>query len=317
MRFFLILFTLALIIASCAEDAPYEPDPQPEITINISPSRMDVNLGDTLRFTASDSHQSRLTAIWKVENIQGGDQTFGTIDSSGSSGLYTAPSAVPYQDSVSFDSVSVTATLSDDVSIIDTAWVILVDPDRIYVDTTGSDSTGAGSKYSPYRTITYAVNVAESGQIIQVGPGIYDVAGGEIFPIVIGLGVTLIGAGIDSSIVVGSGGSHDRPGAVFAIEQPAINLKDFEIRTNDSNGIGVWVQGFMSATNIIGNRITSNYCGINVSGPGNTIPTIDDNIIKLDSIGVLTKDACRPTNNSKYYRQLLDLRRPDRRFKRA
>jgi hypothetical protein len=285
MRILLILISLALLLASCGEDNPYEPDPTPDRSIHISPPRALVDLGETRDFDALNVFNASLLAVWEAQNIQGGNQTYGTIDSTG---LYTAPNSVPDQ-----DSVSIIATLIDDISIKDTAWVVLVDPTKVYVDTSGSDTTGTGSKFLPYRTITHALTQAESTQEVLVGPGIY--ADGETFPIQIPLGITLIGAGNDSTLVIGPGGRHDHAGSVFSIEQPDIQVKDFWIKTEDSNGTGIWVEGPMFASNIVRNRISSNYIGIYVSGLGNTRPTIVDNIIKQDSIGIYTDDMCLPT----------------------
>jgi parallel beta-helix repeat protein len=135
---------------------------------------------------------------------------------------------------------------------------------------------------------------AISTQTVRVGPGIYNSAGGEIFPIQIGQGITLIGAGYDSTIVEGPGGRHDRPGSVFTVELPGIQLKDFYIRTVNSDGVGIWLEGPMTATNIVDNKIVHNYYGIYVSGAGNTRPSIEDNIIRQDSVWIITNSGCQP-----------------------
>ncbi|UCC78798.1 MAG: DUF1565 domain-containing protein [Candidatus Zixiibacteriota bacterium] len=286
MRILLILLWLTLLFIACGEDNPYEPDPEPDRSIHIVPHRSLIALGDSLDFDALNVYNASIPAVWEVEGTQGGNQTYGTIDTDG---LYTAPNQVPDR-----DSVSVVATLTDDISIKDTAWAVLVDPTRIYVDTSGSDSTGTGSKYSPYRTITYTMTQAESGQEVIVGPGIYDAAGLEIFPIEITQGITLTGAGYDSTFIIGSGGRQDRAGAVLTVEQPSIQVRDFCIKTDDSNGVGVWVEGDTRFCRIEGNLITSNHYGIYVTGRGNTRPNIEDNIIKQDSIGISTADSCMP-----------------------
>lgn len=286
MRVLLILLSLTLLLIACGEDNPYEPDPQPDRSIHIVPHRALINLGDSLDFDALNVYNASIPAVWEVEGTQGGNQTYGTIDSYG---LYIAPNQVPDR-----DSVSVVATLTDDISIKDTAWAVIVDPTKVYVDTSGSDSTGTGSKYSPYRTITHTLTQAESGQEVIIGPGIYNSAGLEIFPIEITQGITLTGAGYDSTIISGSGGRHDRAGAVLTVEQPDIQVRSLAIRTDDSDGIGIWIEGITTFSRIEGNRITSNYTGIHITGSGNTRPTIEDNIIKQDSIGIYTGNMCIP-----------------------
>lgn len=55
-------------------------------------------------------------------------------------------------------------------------------PTEIFVSGTGDDS-GAGTQASPFRSISRAVQVAAPNWTIFVGPGTYDEAGGETFPI--------------------------------------------------------------------------------------------------------------------------------------
>ncbi len=71
----------------------------------------------------------------------------------------------------------------------------------IYVDAvTGSDSTGNGSVAKPYKTLTKAVAVlaaakqlSSTGVAINLSPGDYNAANGEVFPIVIPKSVTIKG----------------------------------------------------------------------------------------------------------------------------
>ncbi len=72
----------------------------------------------------------------------------------------------------------------------------------IYVDAvTGSDSSGNGSVSKPYKTLTKAVavlvaakRVSQNGVAIDLSPGDYDAANGEIFPIVVPKSVTIKGS---------------------------------------------------------------------------------------------------------------------------
>lgn len=51
-----------------------------------------------------------------------------------------------------------------------------------YVATNGSDSN-PGTENLPFRTITHAIQTADTNKTIKVAPGTYDFAGGETFPI--------------------------------------------------------------------------------------------------------------------------------------
>jgi hypothetical protein len=76
-----------------------------------------------------------------------------------------------------------------------------------YVDAAkGSNTTGDGSKEKPWFTISFALSqITGTGHTVHVAPGIYDtVMDGvfpEIFPFLIRSGISLIGAGADSTII--------------------------------------------------------------------------------------------------------------------
>src|SRR4030042_6450277 len=72
-----------------------------------------------------------------------------------------------------------------------------------YVDAiSGSNTTGTGILGNPWQTITYALGIVNGeGHTIYVAAGTYDTSLGELFPILMKNGVSLVGAGIDSSII--------------------------------------------------------------------------------------------------------------------
>jgi parallel beta-helix repeat protein len=153
----------------------------------------------------------------------------------------------------------------------------------IYVNPqTGTDSAGAGiSEAAPYKSITYALNQAQPGTVIQLAPGTYSQESGETFPLFIKQGVTLRG---DEStkgqgiLITGSGTFISR---TFARQNMTIRAdKDAVITgvtvTNPENrGTGVWVE---STNPIITNSTFTNSVrdGIFVTGTGN--PKIENNI---------------------------------------
>lgn len=68
---------------------------------------------------------------------------------------------------------------------------------EIHVDAaTGDDDSGDGSSAHPFRTIHRGIQQADVGDVVHVGPGTYDAAGGEHFPIRPGFGVTIQGTEI-------------------------------------------------------------------------------------------------------------------------
>ena len=58
----------------------------------------------------------------------------------------------------------------------------------------GDDTTGDGSSKHPFKTITRGVSAAGFGETIHVAAGTYDAANGEFFPILPGIGATIVGA---------------------------------------------------------------------------------------------------------------------------
>lgn len=62
------------------------------ISISVAPTAARVQVRHSQQFTANVSGTSRTAVIWSVNGIAGGNSAVGRVDSSG---LYTAPSAVP------------------------------------------------------------------------------------------------------------------------------------------------------------------------------------------------------------------------------
>lgn len=150
-----------------------------------------------------------------------------------------------------------------------TTSVIYVNPN------TGSDTTNAGgSQASPYKTITYALNQAQSGTVIQLAPGTYSANSGETFPLVLKPGVTLQGdqASKGQAVIINGGGKYISP--TFA-EQNITMLTDnnttisgVTVTNTSQRGTGIWVES--TNPTIINSTFTnSGREGIFVTGTGN------------------------------------------------
>lgn len=74
-----------------------------------------------------------------------------------------------------------------ELSDTDTTKITATAPTTLYVDAqNGSDETGDGSSGKPYKTITKALEMADSipgRNTVQVRPGVYNAALGEVFPL--------------------------------------------------------------------------------------------------------------------------------------
>ena len=309
MRNTFFLAAAVLFLMGCGEDNATDSDTGTEISVTVSPAREILVLNDTLRFDVFVFGTNNTGVIWEVQDIVGGNAEFGTIDETG---LYSAPAVEP-----DIDSVKISAVSEENPSKSGTSWVILVDPSKVYASPSGSDTEGTGSRNNPYRTITFALSQAETNQTVTVGSGEYDLEGGETFPIQVGLGAKIRGAGGDSTFVIGPGGSHDESGAVFSVNGDAITIERINISTADLNGVGVWLlPGIL--TKIKNNHIVSNYIGIYAKGAFSPRPFVESNIITGDSIGIATGDSAEPiirnnqiTDCGIYGLHILDFSRPD------
>jgi hypothetical protein len=92
-------------------------DPVTNISVTISPSTVSVNVVTTQQFLDSITGGTNSVTIWKVNNVTGGNDTIGRIDSNG---LYHAPVIVP-----SPTTVSVTAFSFEDQNVSATSTVTI------------------------------------------------------------------------------------------------------------------------------------------------------------------------------------------------
>lgn len=107
-----------------------------------------------------------------------------------------------------------------------------------YVATTGSNANAGTSSGVPFKTITYALSVADSASVIYIAAGTYNVALGEVFPLTINNAISLIGSAGAVNTVINAIGSSTR----VILSQPAggasllegLTIKNGEM-TGDAN----------------------------------------------------------------------------------
>jgi hypothetical protein len=86
-----------------------------------------------------------------------------------------------------------------------------------YVDASSGSDTNPGTFQAPFRTITFAVAAAGPDKVICIRPGTYDAALGEVFPIRLQQGQSLVGdtlnkgAGTTPTTIYGSGDADPAP----------------------------------------------------------------------------------------------------------
>ncbi len=112
-------------------------DPVANISVSIAPATVSVIVVTTQQFFDSIQGQgvTDLKTIWKVNNITGGDDAVGRIDSNG---LYHAPPVVPTLNPL--HTVSVTAVSYDDPKVFATSTVTITAAPVVTINSPGSSS---------------------------------------------------------------------------------------------------------------------------------------------------------------------------------
>jgi parallel beta-helix repeat protein len=158
----------------------------------------------------------------------------------------------------------------------------------IYVNSaTGADSEVSGkSEDAPYRTITYALDKAQPGTVIQIASGSYTSASGEVFPLVIKPDVSLRGDESSKGLntVITGGGRHISP--TFARQDVAVlvekdcTITGVTITNPNTRGTALWIE--YGSPTIKNNTFTnSNREGIFITATA--APTIEANVFTKNS----------------------------------
>ncbi len=118
----LVFLTVAAVILvnGCGGGSPGSPPSPPQIAVTISPTTASVPINTTQQFTDTVTGTSNTAVTWSVNGVTGGNSTVGTILSTG---LFTAPGAVP-----SPATVTVTVTSQADTSKSASASVTITGP---------------------------------------------------------------------------------------------------------------------------------------------------------------------------------------------
>jgi len=111
-------------------------DPTTNISITISPAAVSVNVVGSQQFFASITGGTNNVTIWKVNNVTGGNDTVGLIDSNG---LYHSPSVVP-----SPATVSVVAQSFEDQNLSATSSVTITPAPVVAITSPSSPVTVSG-----------------------------------------------------------------------------------------------------------------------------------------------------------------------------
>ncbi|MDB9400797.1 S-layer homology domain-containing protein [Microcystis aeruginosa CS-567/02-A1] len=156
----------------------------------------------------------------------------------------------------------------------------------IYVNPVQGNDTNIGSRSSPFKSLTRALKATKTAVIIQLTSGTYSVANGEVFPIVISGGVTVIGneANKGAGIVISGSGEYETPSfgrqSMTLLLQGNASLLGVTVTNPVPKGTGIWIES--AATNVANNTFVN--CGREgIFVTGNAKPAIVDNVFKQNS----------------------------------
>ena len=146
---------------------------------------------------------------------------------------------------------------------------------------TGND-TAAGSQSAPFKTITKALQQAQSDTTIQLAAGNYNAASGEVFPLKVPTGVKVVGneANKGSGILIEGSGTYSSPNSSGGQNVTVTLANNAQLRgvtaTNlATRGTAVWIES--NASTVANCTFTnSKREGVFVTGDGN--PLITNNV---------------------------------------
>lgn len=129
--------------------------------VTVTPPTATVPGNTTQQFTAAVTNTTNTAVTWEVNDIPGGNSTIGTISSTG---LYTAPSAIPNPATVTVmaDSVVNPSSIGVATVTITTPEVVVVSPPSATVQLDGTQQFTATSSI-PNDTLTWQVNGVTGG----------------------------------------------------------------------------------------------------------------------------------------------------------
>ncbi len=156
----------------------------------------------------------------------------------------------------------------------------------LYVNPAVGRDDATGSQANPYQTLTRALRRATAGMTVQLAPGIYGVASGEVFPLVVAAGVVVVGNPSNRGQGTVISGSGDYLSPTFARQIVALRLEtEAELRgvtvTNTApRGTGVWIESTAPAIA----QCTFINCGREgVFASGTATPEIVDSVFQQNA----------------------------------
>ncbi|GAA6618964.1 DUF1565 domain-containing protein [Scytonema sp. NUACC26] len=160
----------------------------------------------------------------------------------------------------------------------------------LYVDPVMGNDANSGTRSNPYRTLTRALKATPSAKMIQLAPGTYSSASGEVFPLVIPDGVIVLGNEATKGKGISISGSGEYRSQSFGTQNITLLLQgDAQLigvtLTNPmAKGTGVWIES--TSPTVANNTLTK--CGREGVFVSETAePVIRDNLFVQNTIAGL------------------------------
>ena len=174
----------------------------------------------------------------------------------------------------------------------------LVATPTLYVNPAIGNDANTGTWLNPYKTLSRALNGSTTPKIIQLAPGTYTTASGEVFPLVISASVIVVGHEATKGQGIVISGSGEYKSESFGVQKITLLLLDdaqllgVTVINPMEKGTGVWIESTAQqfeepASPTLANNtfIKCGREGVFVSGSAK--PLIQDNVFVQNGIGGL------------------------------
>ncbi|MFN2571182.1 MAG: DUF1565 domain-containing protein [Gemmatimonadales bacterium] len=163
-----------------------------------------------------------------------------------------------------------------------------------YVNAATGNDSNTGTSGAPFKTITQALSVADSGDTVQVRPGRYDAALGEQFPLTLAAWVTLVGdeankgGGGTPTVIVGGGNTTSNLPFGGAIDAEAhTTIAGFSITDSASIQYAAGIVVHNDGVTIRNNRLINSVDWGIVASDSASGGVFTDNVIMGNQLGIL------------------------------
>lgn len=173
----------------------------------------------------------------------------------------------------------------------------LVTTPTVYVNPSIGNDANTGTWLNPYKTLSRALNRTTTPKIIQLAPGTYTAASGEVFPLVISASVIVVGQEATKGQGIVISGSGEYKSESFGVQNITLLLRDdaqllgLTVINPMEKGTGVWIESTARHDQPTSPTLANNTfikCGREgVFVSGSAKPLIQDNVFVQNGLSGL------------------------------